>query len=45
MSVYSIRPLVLGGVRTYPLATRKSKVNARQFAKPAGKRGSLATIS
>ena len=42
MSVYSIRPLVLGGVRTYPLATRKSKVNARQFAKPAVKRGSLA---
>ena len=41
MSVYSIRPLVLGGVRTYPLATRKSKVNARQFAKQAGKRGSL----
>ena len=42
MSVYSIRPLVLGGVRTYPLATRRSKVNARQFAKPAVKRGSLA---
>jgi hypothetical protein len=41
MSVYSIRPLVLGGVRTYPLSTRKSKVSARQFAKPVAKRGSL----
>jgi hypothetical protein len=41
MSVYSIRPLVLGGVRTYPLATRKSKVNTRQFAAPAAKRNSL----
>jgi hypothetical protein len=35
MSVYSIEPLVLGEVRTYPLASRKSKVNVREFAKPA----------
>jgi hypothetical protein len=41
MSIYSIQPVVLGGVRTYPLASRKSKVNVRQFAKPAGKRASL----
>ncbi|PYT99456.1 MAG: hypothetical protein DMG38_11340 [Acidobacteria bacterium] len=34
MSVYSIQPLVLGEVRTYPLASRKSKVNVREFAKP-----------
>jgi hypothetical protein len=34
MSVYSIRPIALGGVRTYPLATRKSKVTAAEFAKP-----------
>lgn len=41
MSVYSIQPLVLGGVHTYPLASRKSKVSVRQFAKPPGKRASL----
>ena len=33
MSVYSIRPLILGSVRTYPLASRKSKVSVREFAK------------
>ena len=41
MSVYSMQPLVLGGVRTYPLASRKSKVNVRQFARAAGKRASF----
>src|SRR5689334_23043294 len=35
MSIYSIQPLVLGEVRTYPLASRKSKVNVGDFAKPA----------
>jgi hypothetical protein len=35
MSIYSIQPVVLGEVRTYPLASRKSKVNVREFAKPA----------
>ena len=33
MSVYSIEPLVLGEVRTYPLASRKSKVSTREFAR------------
>lgn len=41
MSIYSVEPLMLGGVRTYPLATRKSKVNVGQFARPAGKSASL----
>jgi hypothetical protein len=34
MSVYSIQPLTLGSVRTYPLASRSSKVSVRDFAKP-----------
>ncbi|HTQ96698.1 MAG TPA: hypothetical protein VMH89_07825 [Candidatus Acidoferrum sp.] len=34
MSVYSIQPITLGGVRTYPLATRKSKVTSSDLAKP-----------
>jgi hypothetical protein len=34
MSIYSIRPLTLGGVHTYPLASRKSKVSVRDFARP-----------
>lgn len=34
MSVYSIQPVTLGGVRTYPLAARKSKVTASELAKP-----------
>ena len=33
MSVYPIHPVALGGVRTYPLAARKSKVTVRDFAK------------
>jgi hypothetical protein len=33
MSIYSIQPLVLGKVRTYPLASRKSKVSMREFAR------------
>jgi hypothetical protein len=36
MSIYSIQPITLGAVRTYPLALRKSKVSTRDFAKPAG---------
>ena len=35
MSIYSTAPLQLGAVRTYPLASRKSKVNVADFAKPA----------
>jgi hypothetical protein len=34
MSIYPISPITLGGVRTYPLAARKSKVTARDLAKP-----------
>ncbi len=34
MSVYSIQPITLGGIRTYPLASRKSKVSVGDFAKP-----------
>src|SRR5580658_1062204 len=34
MSIYSTPPLTFGAIRTYPLASRKSKVNARDFAKP-----------
>ena len=33
MSIYSIEPLVFGEVRTYPLASRKSKVSIREFAR------------
>jgi hypothetical protein len=35
MSVYSIQPITFGAVHTYPLASRKSKVSVREFAKPA----------
>ena len=41
MSIYSIQPLTLGGVHTYPLASRKSKVSVREFAHPAGRNPSL----
>jgi hypothetical protein len=34
MSVYSLQPVTLGSVRTYPLAARKSKVSVRDFAPP-----------
>src|SRR5712671_7077998 len=41
MSIYSIQPVTLGAVHTYPLASRKSKVSIRDFAKPPGGNGSL----
>src|SRR5215831_18948487 len=41
MSVYSMQPLVLGAVHTYPLASRKSKVSVREFARPAATNTSL----
>jgi hypothetical protein len=41
MSIYSIQPLTLGALRTYPLASRKSKVTVRDFAKPAAANTSL----
>src|ERR1700686_59877 len=34
MSIYSTAPLQLGAVRTYPLSSRKSKVNVADFPKP-----------
>src|SRR5579863_8172 len=44
MSVYSIQPLTLGAVRTYPLASRKSKVSVCDFAKPPAANGSLVKL-
>jgi hypothetical protein len=44
MSVYSIQPLTLGAVRTYPLASRKSKVSVRDSAKPPAANGSLVKL-
>ncbi len=41
MSIYEIQPLLLGGVRTYPIASRRSKVGVRAFARPTGKNPSL----
>src|SRR5260370_3543830 len=41
MSIYSIQPLTLGAVHTYPLASRKSKVGIREFAKPLAANTSL----
>src|SRR2546427_9813816 len=41
MSIYSIQPIMLGAVHTYPLASRKSKVSVREFAKPPGANASL----
>ena len=34
MSIYTTRPLVLDQIRTYPLASRKSKVTVRDFGRP-----------
>ncbi|HEY2120913.1 MAG TPA: hypothetical protein VGH37_17115 [Candidatus Acidoferrum sp.] len=41
MSIYSTQPITFGGVKTYPLATRKSKVSVRQFARPVGSKASV----
>lgn len=41
MSIYSIQPITFGAVNTYPLASRKSKVSVRDFAKPPGANSSL----
>jgi hypothetical protein len=41
MSIYSIHPITLGAVHTYPLASRKSKVSLRDFAKPPAANSSL----
>ena len=44
MSIYSIQPLTLGAVKTYPLASRKSKVSVREFAKPSAANVSLTKV-
>ena len=41
MSIYSIQPVTFGALRTYPLASRKSKVGVRDFARPPGANSSL----
>ena len=41
MSLYSISPLTLDSVATYPLASRKSKVSVREFARPVSGAASL----
>jgi hypothetical protein len=41
MSIYATQPLTLGGVHTYPLASRKSKVNVKDFAGPPAASSSL----
>ena len=41
MSIYEIQPVALGGVKTYPIADRRSKVSVREFARPVGKNPSL----
>jgi hypothetical protein len=41
MSIYSIQPITLAGVRSYSLASRKSKVSVRDFAKPSAGNTSL----
>src|SRR5882757_6051607 len=42
MSIYSLHPIALGAVHTYPIASRKSKVSIRDFAKVPGANSSLA---
>ena len=41
MTAYDIHPLTLGAVHTYPLASRKSKVSVRDFAKAPTTNSSL----
>src|SRR3974377_943773 len=41
MSVYSLHPITIGGVRTYALSSRKSKVTVADFAGPIPRQASL----
>src|SRR3981189_868812 len=41
MSIYSTSPITLIHLHTYPLASRKSKVSVRDFAKPPANNPSL----
>lgn len=42
MSIYATLPLTFGSVRTYPIASRKSKVSVSEFAKAPARNSSLA---
>src|SRR6266576_3347075 len=44
MSIYSLHPITLGAVHTYPLASRKSKVSVRDFRKPPAANASLTKV-
>src|SRR5216683_4881338 len=44
MSIYSTRPITLTLFRSYPLSSRKSKVSARDFAKPPAANPSLSKL-
>jgi hypothetical protein len=44
MSIYSTSPLQFGAVKTYPLASRKSKVTVELFAKPAATKISFSSF-
>src|SRR3989442_12784805 len=41
MSIYGIEPIGLRSLRTYPLASRKSKVSVGEFARPIARGASL----
>src|SRR6266404_1982054 len=41
MTIYSILPIQFGGIATYPVASRKSKVTVADFAKPPAPNSSL----
>src|SRR5207245_11486060 len=44
MGIYNIEPLGLEKIRTYPLATRNSKVSVRDFVKPHRRGATVAEI-
>ncbi len=44
MSVYSIQPITFGGVHTYPLSARQSKVSVRDFGKPVSGNATVAHL-
>src|SRR5437879_10539943 len=44
MSIYSLHPITLGAVHTYPLASRKSKLSIRDFRKPPAAKASLTKV-
>src|SRR5437660_10561144 len=44
MSIYSLHPITLGAVHTYPIASRKSKVSIRDFRNPPAAKASLTKV-